>query len=122
MVPALEAARAVGWDERERCHGRRGQGVGHRVGRHRRQRSQAALLPRAHELPNSRVVRDRRPGRGEREAAACALTAPLDRPGGRSAAASTERVGKPREGVAAGRAELLAACAADDAADGQYQV
>jgi hypothetical protein len=121
-MPALEAARAVGRDERERCRGGRRQGVGHRLGRHGCERPQAALLPGAHELPNRRVVHDRCTGRDECEAAACALAAPLDRPRGRSAAAGAERRNEPREGATTGRAELLAAGAADDAAHGQDQV
>ena len=92
------------------------------AGRHRCKRPQAALLPGAHELPDRRVVRDGGTGRSECEAAACALTAPLDRPRGWSAAASAERRDEPREGAATGRTELLAAGPADDAAQGQDQV
>ena len=121
-MAALEAARAVGRDERERCHGGWRQGVGHGIGRHGCERPQAALLPGAHELPDRGVVRDRRAGRDECQTAACAFAAPLDRPRGRSAAASAERHDEPREGAATGRAELFAAGAADDAAHGQDQV
>ena len=68
------------------------------------------------------VVRDRSSCRHERQAAACTLAAPRDGPRGRCATAVAARLGQPREGATAGRTQLLAAAAADNAAHGQDQV
>src|SRR5262245_35599639 len=123
MLAALEAARAIRrHDLRPGRTGQRRQRVRDLVGTDRREVAEAALLPGADEPADVLVVRDGGTGRGEREAAAGALSAPLDGPGGRSAAAVAPGRGQPREGVAAGPAQLLSGGVADDAAHGQDQV
>src|SRR5438105_14826042 len=77
---------------------------------------QPSLLPRRYERLDRRVVGDRCPRRAEREAAAGALAAPVDRPLGGRAAPGTERLAQPRQPVAAAAAELAARETAHDAA------
>ena len=121
-MPAVEAAGAVGRDERERSRSWRDERVGDRVRGNRSERPEPALLPGADEPANTVVVRNRGTRRGEREPAAGTLATPRDGPRCRSAAAVAERRAEPREGVAASPAQLLPGGVADDAAHGQDQV
>jgi hypothetical protein len=74
------------------------------------------------EPPRRLVVSDGRPRRREAEAAPRALAAALDRPGGRGAAACTQRRLEARQLLTATRAELSPTATADDAPLRQEQV
>jgi hypothetical protein len=119
VVAALKAPGSVRRDEREHARTRRRQHASEDTRGLGGQTAEPTLLPGAYEPANVVVVGDRGAGGRERETAARALTAPSDRPGGRSATAVAERPFESRQPLAAGYAQLVATRAADGAAHRQ---
>ena len=93
-VPGHGDERVDRWSRHDVCN---------EVREHLREVAPPALLPRRHDRPRTRVVDQRSPGTGEREAAARALDAASDRPRPRTAAALARRAaqsGRERRGTA----------------------
>src|SRR6187551_3616803 len=87
VVSPAEQALSVRRDENEAFHRRRGDRLADELGRGFRQYANPSLLPGGHDRASAAVVEDGGARRCEREPAAAALAAALDRPGGRRAAA-----------------------------------
>ena len=90
LVPAPQAAVAVGRDIRDDVCRRARNPLDDELGGEVRERADSALLPGAHEGAGGPGVDEPGAGRGERDPSPGALQATLDRPGGRCAAAGAE--------------------------------
>ena len=91
LVPAPQAAIAVGRDIRDGVCRRPGHSPGDELGGQGRERAGSALLPAPYEGAGRIGVDDCRTGRREGEPPPGALAATIDRPGSVSAAAGAER-------------------------------
>src|SRR5262249_60017318 len=80
MVAAPEAPVSVRRDEADQLRGRCGDELVDKAGGERGESAQSVLLPGGDDPADGRVVLDRSARRGERDSAAGALPAALDRP------------------------------------------
>lgn len=122
VMAALQPPVGIGGDERQAVGVAPRQGVRDDRGRPPGESAQAALLPRADDPPNGRVVFDGTTRAGEGQAPPGALDAAEKRPRSRRAAAGAQGRNEPPQRRCARGAHLRAGTAADEAALRQEQI
>jgi hypothetical protein len=122
LVPAPQAAVAVGRDIRDDVCRRTGQSPDEKLGGQACERAGSALLPGADERTGGVGVGEPRAGGGESDPPPVALSAPLDRPGRRRATPGAERPMDRDQPAETPFAEGRPGLSAGDAARGDEEV